>query len=89
MPFAYAGFHGTLLAGKSLIIACPKLDKTEPYREKLTGIFAQNDIKSVTVAVMEVPCCQGLVRLVQQTLHDSGKRMPITVEALSVAGERR
>jgi hypothetical protein len=78
-----------MLAGKALVIACPKLDNTGPYREKLTMIFAQNDIKSVTVAVMEVPCCQGLVRLVQQALHDSGKRMPITVEVLGVGGERR
>jgi len=89
VPFAYAGFHGTILAGKSLAIACPKLDRTEPYLEKLTRIFRQNDIKSLTVAVMEVPCCQGLVKLVRQALHDSGKRMPITVEVIDVNGERK
>jgi NAD-dependent dihydropyrimidine dehydrogenase PreA subunit len=89
VPFAYAGFHGTLLAGKSLVIACPKLDRTEPYQEKLTEIFRHNAIRSVTVAVMEVPCCQGLVRLVRQALHDSGKAMPITVEVLGVQGDRK
>lgn len=89
VPFSYADFHNTLLAGRSLVIACPKLDRTEPYLEKLTEIFRQNDIRSLTVAIMEVPCCQGLLRLVQKALKDSGKRMPITVETVSVKGERR
>jgi hypothetical protein len=88
VPFSYGDFHNTLLSGKSLIIACPKLDRTEPYLEKLTEIFRQNDIRSITVAIMEVPCCQGLIRLVQKALKDSGKRMPITVETVSVKGER-
>ena len=88
VPFSYGDFHNVMLAGKSLIIACPKLDKTEPYLEKLTEIFRQNDIKSVTVAIMEVPCCQGLLRLVRQALKDSGKRMSITVETITVKGER-
>lgn len=88
VPFSYGDFHAVMLAGKSLIIACPKLDKTEPYLEKLTEIFRQNDIKSVTVAIMEVPCCQGLLRLVRQALKDSGKRMSITVETITVKGER-
>lgn len=88
VPFSYADFHNTLLAGRSLVIACPKLDRTEPYLEKLTEIFRQNGIKSITVAIMEVPCCQGLLRLVQKALKDSGKRMPITVETVSVKGER-
>jgi Fe-S-cluster-containing hydrogenase component 2 len=89
VPFSFGDFHSTLLAGKSLIIACPKLDNTEPYLEKLTGIFRQNDIKSVTVAIMEVPCCQGLLRLVRQALKDSGIKMPITVETISIKGERQ
>lgn len=89
VPFAYADFHRTVLAGKSLIIACPKLDRTEPYQEKLTEIVRRNDIRSLTVAVMSVPCCQGLVRLVRQALHDSGKRMPLTVEVIGVDGKRQ
>jgi Pyruvate/2-oxoacid:ferredoxin oxidoreductase delta subunit len=88
LPFSYGDFHRVMLAGRSLIIACPKLDRTEPYREKLTGIFRQNDIRSITVAIMEVPCCQGLLRLVRQALKDSGKRMSITVETITVKGER-
>ncbi|MBI4727383.1 4Fe-4S binding protein [candidate division TA06 bacterium] len=88
VPFSYGGFHNTLLAGRSLIVACPKLDRTEPYLEKLTEIFRQNSIKSVTVAIMEVPCCQGLLRLVRQALKDSGKWMSITVETITVKGEK-
>lgn len=88
VPFSYGEFHRVILAGRSLIIACPKLDKTELYLEKLTEIFRQNDIKSVTVAIMEVPCCQGLLRLVRQALKDSGKKMSITVETITVKGER-
>jgi NAD-dependent dihydropyrimidine dehydrogenase PreA subunit len=89
VPFAYAEFHRNILAGRSLIIACPKLDRTEPYLEKLTAILLSNDIKSLTVAVMEVPCCQGLVGLARKALKNSGKRMPITVEVISTKGERR
>lgn len=89
VPFAYADFHRKILAGKSLVIACPKLDRTEPYLEKLTTIIEQNNIKSLTVAVMAVPCCQGLVKLVRQALHESGKRMPITVELIGIDGKRR
>ncbi len=89
LPFAYADFHRVLLAGKTLVIACPKLDRTEPYLEKLTAILRENHIKSLTVAVMEVPCCQGLVRLARQALHDSGKRVPITVEVIGINGNRK
>jgi len=89
VPFAYAGFHRNILAGRSLIIACPKLDRTQPYLEKLTEILQTNDIQSLTLAVMEVPCCQGLVGLARTALKNSGKRMPITVEVISIKGERR
>jgi Fe-S-cluster-containing hydrogenase component 2 len=89
VPFAYPDFHRTVLSGKSLVIACPKLDRTEPYLEKLTEIVRRNDIRSLTVAVMAVPCCQGLIKLVRQALHDSGKRMPITVEVIGIDGKRQ
>lgn len=63
--FACGGFHQTLLAGKSLVIACPKLDRQDGYIEKLTTMFAQGQPKSVTVARLEVPCCMGLTHMVQ------------------------
>jgi len=66
-------FHRRLLAGRSLAIACPKLDDVGPYETKLATIFAENPIRSVTVAHMEVPCCSGIVRLVEQALTRSGR----------------
>ena len=71
--FALPDFHERLLAGKTLVIACPKLDDVQPYVDKLTQIFAGNAIKSITVAHMEVPCCGGIVRAVQMALAASGR----------------
>ena len=71
VPVALAGFHERLLKGKTLAIACPKLDDVQPYIEKLTTIFADNDIHSVTVVHMEVPCCGALVGVVRTALEKS------------------
>lgn len=87
VPFAHAGFHAEILSGRSLIIACPKLDRTEPYLGKLTEILRRNDVRSLAVAVMEVPCCQGLVRLVRQALNDSGKSVPLKVMVIGIDGK--
>ena len=73
VPAAMGDFHERLLAGKTLAIACPKLDDIQPYIEKLAQIFADNSIRSVTVAHMEVPCCSGLVRAVQAALAQAGR----------------
>ena len=73
VPFAYPDFHEKMLAGKRLAIACPKLDDVRPYVEKLAQIFANNSIRSVTVAHMQVPCCSGIVRVVHMALAMSGK----------------
>lgn len=73
VPFAFPEFHERLLAGKTLAIACPKLDDVEPYVQKLAMIFAQNTVRSVTVAHMEVPCCHGIVSVVQEALGLSGR----------------
>ena len=73
VPFACADFHEKLLAGKSLAIACPKLDDLEPYVEKLTAILANNTVRSITVAHMEVPCCSGIVWAVKTALEQSGR----------------
>lgn len=85
--FTYGGFHRELLHNKKLIIACPKLDRTEGYLEKLVEIFKTNTIKSVTVAIMEVPCCGGLHRLVEEAIAQSGKNIPLIVETISIQGE--
>jgi len=86
-PFAYADFHRRFLEGKLLIIGCPKLDDAAAYRGKLAEIFKQNEINSVEVVHMEVPCCLGLLRLVQLALEDSGRDIPVTATEVSIRGE--
>jgi hypothetical protein len=83
VPFALPDFHERLLAGKSLAIACPKLDDVGPYVEKLAAIFSGNTIRSVTVAHMEVPCCTGIVRAVRAALEQAG-RTDIPVRDITV-----
>ena len=87
MPFAFADFHRRFLKSRSLVVGCPKLDDVEAYHRKLTEIFRQNDIRSLEVAHMEVPCCFGLVRLVQVALKDSGKAIPLVLTKVGIRGE--
>ncbi len=89
VPFAYPNFHPDFLENSSLIIACPKLDDTEKYLEKLTEIFKQNDIQSIKVVHMEVPCCFGLKKLVNGALSDSGKNIPVEDVTISIKGEEK
>lgn len=88
VPFAHGGFHSDLLKDKAVIMFCPKLDQgIDDYIEKLARIFAENDIKSITIAIMEVPCCFGTERVVEQALKMSGKNIPVETKAISVQGE--
>lgn len=87
VPCAFASFHSRLLRGRKLILACPKLDDTEPYLGKLVSLFSDNDIRSVTVAHMEVPCCLGLVRLAREALDKSGKDIPFKTVNIGIKGE--
>lgn len=87
VPFAYAGFHQMLLKGKTLLIACPKLDETAPYIQKLARIFTECDPKSITVAHMEVPCCFGLGRVVREALRISGKKIRLRDVTVSIQGK--
>jgi Pyruvate/2-oxoacid:ferredoxin oxidoreductase delta subunit len=84
---AYGGFHSNLLRDRRLIIACPKLDDTSDYVDKLAGILAGNDIQSLTVAHMEVPCCLGIVRIAEAAVAKSGKSIPFRSVTISVDGE--
>lgn len=87
VPFAMAGFHQRLLPGKVLAVGCPKLDNAAAYIDKFSQIFAENDIESVTVGYMEVPCCAGLVHVVQKALEASGKAIPVNRVKVSVQGQ--
>ncbi len=86
VPFAYPDFHHKLLAGKVVLVGCPKLDDANFYIEKLAEIFAQNNLKSITVAHMEVPCCFGLDQIVRQALARSEKNIPIEETTIGIDG---
>ena len=89
VAFAMGSMHQYLLKGKALAIACPKLDDTTGYVEKLATIFSTNEIKSITVAIMEVPCCRGLDVMVREALAQSGKNIPLESLVIGIDGERR
>ena len=86
-PFAYANFHEDFLRGRAVLVGCPKLDDPAFYRQKLAMIFEQNDLESIEVVHMEVPCCFGLVRVVQQALADAGKGVPVTFTKIGIQGD--
>ena len=88
VPFAYANFHEDMLNDKVLAVGCPKLDDATLYRNKLAEIFRSNNIQSITVVNMEVPCCFGLKRIVQEALELSGKKIPFKQETISIKGEK-
>jgi NAD-dependent dihydropyrimidine dehydrogenase PreA subunit len=73
--FALGSFHQDLLKGKKIVIACPKLDDTENYVDKLAEIIKLNNIKSVTAAIMTVPCCSGLYYMVEDAVEKSGAKI--------------
>ena len=84
--YAYASFHDEFMSGRITLIGCPKLDGVD-YSEKLTEILTANDVKSVTVVRMEVPCCGGLEQATKNALQRSGKFIPWQVVTVSVDGQ--
>lgn len=84
--FAYANFAKEIQKGKITLIGCPKLDPVD-YSEKLTAILEQNDVKSVTIIRMEVPCCGGIQNAAVTAMKKSGKFVPWQVLTVSVEGE--
>jgi NAD-dependent dihydropyrimidine dehydrogenase PreA subunit len=88
VAYAIGGFHQRFLQGRALAIACPKLDsRQEVYIDKLVAMIDEAEIKSLTVMVMEVPCCSGLVRLVQQAYAQAQRKIPVECLVVSVAGQ--
>ncbi len=84
--FAYGDFHRDFMRGKTTLIGCPKLDGVD-YSEKLQAIIDANNIRSITVARMEVPCCGGLELAARTALSRSGKSIPLSVVTFSVRGD--
>lgn len=88
VPFAYANFHQDLLKGRMPLVGCPKLDDLPLYKDKLKQILTGNDIKSVTYAHMEVPCCFGLLPVIEKAIVMSGKHIPFEDITISIKGEK-
>lgn len=88
VPFAYPNYHLDLLKGKKVVVGCPKLDDIDFYVEKLTVLFRENDLKSITVAFMEVPCCTGIVLAVEKALANAGKNIPLHKVKIGISGEK-
>ena len=86
--YAYKNFHEDYMKGRITLIGCPKLDDVD-YSVKLTEILKFNDIKSVTLLRMEVPCCGGLEMAAKKALQDSGKSIPLQVVTLSMDGRKK
>ena len=84
--YAYASFHQDFIRNKLTLIGCPKLDQVD-YSEKLTAIIQGNDIQSVTIVRMEVPCCGGLEMAAKKALQNSGKFIPWQVVTISIDGK--
>ena len=83
--YAYSQFHQQFMKNRITLIGCPKLDQTD-YAEKLTAIIKENDIRSITVPRMEVPCCGGMEYAVKRAIQASGKLLPWNVVTISIDG---
>ena len=84
--YAYGDFHRSFIKNRVTVIGCPKLDEAD-YSEKLTAIIAENDIKSVTIVRMEVPCCGGIEAAAKKAIQNSGKFIPWQVITISTDGK--
>jgi hypothetical protein len=88
VPFAMGNFHAEFLKGKALAIACPKLDQGQDiYVEKIKGWFDEAKINTLTVLIMQVPCCHGLVGLAIKALQESSRKVPVRYVVVSLNGE--
>lgn len=85
--FAIGDFHKNYLKGKSLAIACPKLDSnTQVYIEKVTAMIDSSQVNTITVMVMQVPCCRGLLQIVQEAISSAKRRVPVKLVVVSIEG---
>lgn len=87
VPFAYANYHNDFLKDKAVVVGCPKLDDSNYYAEKLSEIIKENDLESITVLKMEVPCCGGIAFAAKSARDKAGSDIPIKVITISLEGE--
>jgi len=85
--FALGSFHQDLLKGKKMIIACPKLDDTSTYVEKIAELLKNNTVYSLTVAMMTVPCCSGLNQIVNEAVELSGTNIKVKKVIIGIDGQ--
>jgi len=88
VPFSYPDYHKDFLKNKSLAVACPKLDSNQQiYMDKLLAMIIEANLQSITVLIMQVPCCSGLYQLAQNAIQQSGKYIPLKVIVIGINGE--
>jgi ferredoxin len=87
VPVAFPNLHNDLLPGKTVVIGCPKFDDAKGYAAKLGDILTRNNVNSILVAHMEVPCCSGLNWVVDRAIEASGKNVPVTRHVVTVKGD--
>jgi hypothetical protein len=88
VAYALGGFHNDYLKGKSIAIACPKLDEgQEVYVEKIKSWFEDAKINTLTVLIMQVPCCRGLLQLAKQALENSKRKVPVKAVVVGLQGK--
>ena len=87
VPFAYADYHKDFLRGRAVVVGCPKLDDIEPYISKLEELIRINNLESITVLRMQVPCCGGMTYAVQTARDNANSDIPIKVVTISIEGE--
>ncbi len=88
VAYAFGDFHNTYLKGKSIAIACPKLDEGQDvYVEKIKSWFEDAKINTLTVLIMQVPCCMGLLNIAKQALEESERKVPLKAVTVGVQGE--
>lgn len=87
VPVAFRDFHGKFLRGRPVIMGCPKLDDKEAYLDKLVQIFRDSTPRSLTMVHMEVPCCFGLEKMVEEAVKRSGKKIPLRTTVVGIKGD--
>jgi hypothetical protein len=86
-PVAYPEFHKDFLKGRTVLVGCPKFDDTESYVAKFSEIFKTAGIQSVTILIMEVPCCSKMPMIVQEGMARAGKNIPTEIVVISARGK--
>jgi NAD-dependent dihydropyrimidine dehydrogenase PreA subunit len=87
VPIAYANFHQDFLKGNAIAMGCPKFDDAQGYMDKLAAILQNSEVKSLTVVVMEVPCCRGMEMIAREAMKRSGKKIPVKTIVVGIRGE--